>query len=88
MFATSSAFDKDISGWDFNGVTSVAGFCGAGSMSQANYDLLLVSLDAQTLTSGLTLDMGTTQYSAGAPATARASIISGDSWTINDGGQV
>jgi len=60
-------------------------FTGSG-FGTANYDLLLVAWDAYG-TSGVNLSSLSAQYNAGAPATARANMVS-RGWTITDGGQV
>ena len=56
------------------------------AMSVANYSTLLISIASQTLNANILFDAGDTQYSAGAAATARATIVS-TPWTITDGGQ-
>ena len=56
------------------------------AMSVANYSTLLISIAAQTLNANVLFDAGDTQYSAGAAATARATIVS-TPWTVTDGGQ-
>jgi hypothetical protein len=92
MFKSSTIFNQDISNFDFSSVTSLGDGVGgilsnAFAFSTANYDLLLISLDSQTLQPSEQLDCEA-QYSAGAAATARNNIITNDLWTINDGGQV
>ena len=56
------------------------------AMSVANYSALLISIATQTLNANVLFDAGSTEYSAGAAATARATIVS-TPWTITDGGQ-
>lgn len=56
------------------------------AMSVANYSALLISIASQTLNANVLFDAGDTQYSAGAAATARATIVS-TPWTVTDGGQ-
>jgi surface protein len=53
--------------------------------SQANYDALLIAWAAQALQPGVTLDMGTTKYSAAATA-SRNTLTTVYGWTVNDGG--
>ena len=95
MFAT-SPFDQDLSNWDISAmlVPGAGGsanrmFYGTCSFSTANYDLLLVGWNAYVVpgTTGIQFDACNTKYSAGAPATARANMISFE-WIIGDGGPV
>ena len=76
-----------ISTFDIGAVTNLTSFLVSSSITTAEYDATLIAWDALTVTSGLTADFGTSTYTAaGAAATARASLISSDLWTINDGG--
>jgi surface protein len=85
-FNGASSFDQDLSSWDVGSAINLSRMLLDSAFSRTNYDLLLVAWDALTLQSGVSFHAGTAQYSQGAPATARANIISGDSWTITDGG--
>lgn len=87
MFNGATNFDQDISAFDFSNVSNLFNFMLNTAFSIANYDPLLISLDSQTLKNSVNAHFGTAQYSAGAPATARANIISTYAWTITDGGQ-
>jgi len=92
MFDEAIAFDQDISWLNPSSLCSIIN-CGGGSWfmlasipwSTVNYDLLLVAWDAYG-TSDNRLTAGTAKYSAGAPATARANMIS-RGWQFFDGGQ-
>ena len=84
-------FKQNISAWV---VTSCGNFSSfyAGDLNdpdsatnQDNYDALLSAWSLQALLFGLTLDMGSTKYSA-ATAAARAILTGTYGWTINDGG--
>jgi len=95
MFAT-SPFDQDLSNWDISGmlVPGAGGsankmFYASCSFSTANYDLLLVGWNAYVVpgTTGIQFTACDAKYSAGAPATARANMIS-FGWIIGDGGPV
>jgi hypothetical protein len=88
MFYFANVFDQDISNFDMTGVTNLVNMFGGGSgLSTANYDALLIGWEAQVLKSNETFHAGTSEYSAGAAATARQSIIDTYNWTINDSGQ-
>ncbi|MDB9938980.1 BspA family leucine-rich repeat surface protein, partial [Candidatus Thioglobus sp.] len=87
MFRAYSVFNQDISSWNVTGVNNFSEFLYASyQFSQANYDLLLVAWDALNLTDSVTFHTSAKYTGCSAAATARASIISNDSWTINDGG--
>ena len=87
MFAGTGTFNQDISSWNITSLTTASGmFSGNNGFSTTNYDLLLPAWDAYG-TSSVPFHAGTAQYSAGAPATAHANMIS-RSWTITDGGPV
>ena len=88
MLAGATAFNQDISGWDIVDVTDMSNFLGATSFSTTNYDLLLVAWEAQSVKNGVVFGVGSTKYSAGAPATAHAALIADHSWSITDGGPV
>ncbi len=87
MFLNASSFNSDISSWNVSQMTIGTSFLeGATSFSTENYDLLLVAWNQLTLQSSVSIHFGTTEYSVGAPATARANLVNSDSWTIVDGG--
>jgi surface protein len=84
-------FKQNLSSWTISAVTNFTGFYSAdmnspdSATNQANYDALLLSWAAQVTNSGITLNMGTTKYSAAAVA-ARATLTATYGWTVNDGG--
>ena len=84
-----SAFDQDLSGWNMIKVNNLISFMLGVGISTANYDATLIGWDSQVLTSTVTADFGTSTYTLGGGGeTARTNIISGDSWTITDGGGI
>ena len=98
MFNSSPNFNQDISDLDISGLLTCTE-CGeeqpklgainmlrSTSFSTVNYDLLLVAWDTLG-TSNIKFHAGSAQYSSGAPATARANMVS-RGWEITDGGQV
>ncbi len=87
MFINAS-FDQDLSNWDVSSVTNMGNMFVGSGFSTTNYDLLLVAWDLLTLQNGVSFHAGSAQFNAGAPATARANIISNFSWSITDGGPV
>ena len=87
MFQQCTVFDQDISSFDISSLTNATNMMLASGFSVTNYDLLLVSWQGKTHNNSVNLHAGTAKYNAGAPATARAGLIT-DSWTITDGGAV
>lgn len=90
MFYRNDIFNQDISNWDINQVTNLTNFMlQATGLSTTNYDALLVGWEAQAPTSGININFGGSQYTAGGAAeTARTSLINTYGWTITDGGSV
>jgi len=87
MFDYATAFNQNIGNWNVSSVADMTDMFYGVTLSTANYDSLLVGWDTQTLISGVTFDGGNSTYTAdSAAATARANMISGDSWVITDGG--
>ena len=82
---TNDGFGNLYSAQRFLGIVS-GGTDTSTAMSVANYSTLLISIASQTLNANVLFDAGDTQYSAGAAATARATIVS-TPWTVTDGGQ-
>ena len=75
---------------DFSSVTVMTNFIQPGTqgMTVAEYDNFLLRFDATNSNSGMTITMGTSQYTGGgAAATARANIVARGN-TITDGGAV
>lgn len=77
--------DYDASGFDISELTDASFMFDGSAHSQTNYDPLLIAWDGQAHNTGVSFHAGTAKYGAGAPATARAALVS-DSWTITDGG--
>jgi len=88
MFLNASNFNQDISAWQVQNVTVFTVFIDGSAMSTANYDALLIAWEQLSLQSNVNFGAGNIQYSSGAPANARQSIINNYSWTFNDGGVI
>jgi surface protein len=89
-FRDDIAFDQDLSALDFTGVTTANGMFFGVTLSTANYSALLIALAAQDVNDGVVFGGGSSLYSAGDAATARAHLVdveTGHSWVITDGGQ-
>ena len=83
-----TSFDKDISGGDYSGITNATNlFGGTSKLSTVNYDLMLISMDGQTLNSGVTWGFNTSKYTLGGAAeAARTSLISKGLIIVDGGG--
>ncbi len=80
--------NQSFGSWDVSIMTVGTLFLSNTNLSTANYDATLISWDALTVKSGVTLGVtGLTYTAAGAGGTARASLITNDSWTfVGDSG--
>ncbi len=88
MLESANIFNQDISGWDVSSVGNFNDFMKTtGTFSPTNYDLMLNSWSAQGVQSGLTINMGGTNYTASGEA-ARQSLIDDYGWTILDSGKI
>ena len=75
----------NIGGLDSTG--DLSSFALNVSLPTARYDALLLAWEAQDPFDGMSPNFGSSTYTGGgAVATARASLISRDGWTITDGG--
>tara|TARA_R110000868_G_scaffold48379_3_gene157237 strand:- start:199 stop:651 length:453 start_codon:yes stop_codon:yes gene_type:complete len=73
-----------------NSSSSLSNFATNVNLNTNRYDSLLVAWDAQNVRSSMSIRFGTgTKYTSGSAAeTARNNLITGDLWTIIDGGAV
>lgn len=84
-----TAMDQDLSSSDFSGVTSAISFADGTTMSTANYDALLNSLDSQSLNNSVSIGFGSATYTGLSDAgVAHTKLVNELSWTITDGGAV
>lgn len=82
-----SGIDQNFAAWDMSSATSVVRMFKTTNLSTANYDATLIGWAAQSLNSGLSIDFGSAQYTAGGTAeAARNTLINTYNWTIVDGG--
>lgn len=88
MFFLCTEIVLDPSGFDIRNVTNLSNFATGVTIDTAAYDATLIAWSAQDPNNSLTVNFGSSKYTAGAAAAARASLISNDLWTISDGGQV
>lgn len=90
MFNSCSSFNQDLSSWNFSSCTNLNNFMIGATLNTAHYDALLILWDTYKTTwfnggTNIFSNMGSSKYSAGAAATARASLIT-KGWSITDGG--
>ena len=85
MFYSATAFDQDLGTWNVDLLTDAADMFLNVTLSTTNYDSLLIGWEDHG-TSSVQFHGGSSQYSAGAAATARADMV-GRSWSITDGGE-
>ena len=90
MFSSCPSFNQDLSSWNFSSCTSLGNFMTGVTLNTAHYDALLILWDTYKTTwfaggLNMTPNMGSSKYSAGAAATARASLVT-KGWTFTDGG--
>ncbi|MEI6624097.1 MAG: BspA family leucine-rich repeat surface protein, partial [Actinomycetes bacterium] len=89
MFKGATAFNQNVGNWAVWNVTTAAGMFDGVTLSTANYDALLIGWLARAQEAGtqnVTFSGGSSTYSSGPAAAARASLISTYHWTITDGG--
>jgi len=80
-----SGFTGALDSWDFTSVTALNVFLTGVTLSQSNYDNLLLSLDTQVLNSGVVFSAGNNTYCLGEGA--RANLIASNNWTVIDLGK-
>lgn len=85
MFWGATAFNQNIGGWNIGALTDATDMFSGVTLSTANYDALLDGWEVQTLQNGISFSGGNSTYCFG--ETARANMISSDSWVITDGGK-
>ena len=88
MFRDANSFDQNLSLWNVSSITSMNNMFRGITLSTTNYSAMLIAWNMLSLQNNVLFHAGSSQYSAGAAATARANIIAVNTWTITDGGQV
>ena len=91
MFKNTIAFDQNIGNWNVENVANFYQMFNGATISQANYDALLIGWDAQNLSPNESFDAGNSQFCSTEAQAARTHMMNptntgGDGWTITDGG--
>lgn len=88
-FNNCTSLDQDISYLDWSNINNAALFLGNVTLSTANYNKLLATINNNPHLNNVTLDGGNSQYDSSTGGfdgtTSRAGLVS-DGWTITDGG--
>ena len=75
--------------WTIGSITAAGNTFASTNISTVNYDLLLVSWEAQAPPNAVAINFGSANYTIGSAAdTARTSLITTYGWTITDGGGI
>jgi surface protein len=87
MFWNATSFDQNLGSWNVGNVTIMTYMFNGVTLSNANYDALLIGWFANGVQNNVTFDGGKSQYTAGSAAdVARTGLITQYGWTITDGG--
>lgn len=81
-----TAFNQDLSGWNVTSLTNGANFLSGVTLTNANYNALLISWGAQSVQSGVVFSGGNSHYNGASAIAARATLTVTKTWTITDGG--
>jgi hypothetical protein len=75
--------------WTIGAITAANAAFASTNISTVNYDLLLVSWEAQAPPNAVSINFGSANYTIGSAAeAARTSLITTYGWTITDGGGI
>jgi surface protein len=87
MFRNAIDFDQDISFWNLESIETCAQMFEGVTLSNANYEALLIGWNNQDLNQNIVFDGGNSTYTSNEAETAKQNMIDNDNWTITDGGK-
>ncbi|WP_416867652.1 MAG: FG-GAP-like repeat-containing protein [Imperialibacter sp.] len=85
MFTDASSFNQSLGAWDISNVTAMNGMLDNSGLSVANYDNTLIGWAALPIAN--IIDLGASGLIYCSAASARASLISGYTWTFTGDSQ-
>jgi len=85
MFFGASTFNQNLGSWDVSFVTMMNSMFTDVTLSQTNYDALLLGWSVRSLQSNVRFNAGNSQYSSSSQA-ARDTLTDAFGWTVTDGG--
>jgi surface protein len=85
MLFDAESFDQDLSGWDVTSLDAADFILEDSGLTTPNYDALLIGWASQAVKSGVSLGVGSVQYTSAAQS-ARDTLTNTYNWTIDDGG--
>lgn len=86
IFALAIAFNQDIGAWDVSNVNDFTFMFHGVTLSNANYDALLIGWKSRDLINGMVFNAGNSKSCSSVAQQAKSDIINFENWTIVDGG--
>ena len=87
MFKNALTFDQNIGSWNIKNITTCAEMFNGVTLSNANYEGLLIGWNNQDLNQNIVFDGGNSNYFSNESVAAKHNMITNDNWTITDGGK-
>jgi len=87
MFRDATSFDRDLGLWDVRSLVDAQDMFTGVTLSSPNYDSLLTNWSSQAVLTDVVFHVGSSIYCSSAAISARAHLITSESWKISDGGR-